>query len=101
MPKAALENGVPWNWDSFGSFLGRLEGNLGVNAGFMVGHCALRRQVMGERIRRRRSERRRSSTRCASSCSDSLDEGGLGLSTTRSFTHSDGDGEPSPVPLGH
>src|ERR1700686_1974063 len=30
MPKAALENGVPWNWDSFGSFLGRLDGNLGV-----------------------------------------------------------------------
>ncbi len=32
MPKAALENGVPWDWDTFGSFLGRLDGNLGVNA---------------------------------------------------------------------
>src|SRR3954465_476575 len=47
MPKAALENGVPWDWSSFGEFLGKFEGNLGVNAGFLVGHCAIRREVMG------------------------------------------------------
>src|SRR5208282_5832778 len=47
MPLAALESGVPWNWKSFGEYLDRLEGNLGVNAGFLVGHCALRRKVMG------------------------------------------------------
>ncbi len=47
MPLAALENGVPWNWSTFGEYLDRLEGRLGVNAGFLVGHCALRRKVMG------------------------------------------------------
>ena len=25
-----------------------LDGNVGVNAGFLVGHCAIRRYVMGE-----------------------------------------------------
>src|SRR5580658_11101234 len=47
MPLAALEHGVPWSWSTFGEYLGALEGNIGVNAGFLVGHCALRRHVMG------------------------------------------------------
>ncbi len=47
MPLPALEHGVEWDWSSFGEYLGRIEGNLGVNATFLVGHCALRRYVMG------------------------------------------------------
>ena len=47
MPKAALEEGVPWSWRTFGDFLDCFEGRLGVNAGFLVGHTALRRHVMG------------------------------------------------------
>src|SRR3954449_9098333 len=42
MPKAALEQGVPWNWNSFGDYLNQFSGGLGVNAGFLVGHCAIR-----------------------------------------------------------
>jgi N-acyl-D-aspartate/D-glutamate deacylase len=48
MPLAALEQGIEWNWETFGDYLNRLDGNIGVNAGFLVGHCALRRYVMGE-----------------------------------------------------
>ena len=40
MPLVALEDGLPWDWTSFSQYLGKLEGNLGVNAGFLVGHCA-------------------------------------------------------------
>lgn len=47
MPLAALEAGIHWDWTSFGEFLERLDGRIGVNAGFLVGHCALRRYVMG------------------------------------------------------
>ena len=43
MPLVALETGVDWEWESFGDYLDRLDGALGVNAAFMVGHCALRR----------------------------------------------------------
>src|SRR6476469_8019682 len=46
MPLAALEDGLPWSWESFGEFLDALDGGVGVNAGFMVGHCALRRYVL-------------------------------------------------------
>mgnify|MGYP002136851407 CR=1 FL=1 len=49
MPLESLRAGVPWNWTSFGSWLGQLEGTLAINTGFMVGHSAIRRLVMGER----------------------------------------------------
>ena len=52
MPLAALEQGVPWTWDSFGEYLDALEGRIAVNAGFLVGHCALRRYVLGRRRHR-------------------------------------------------
>ena len=47
MPLAALEQGVDWSWHTFGEFLDRLDSKIAVNAGFLVGHCAIRRYVMG------------------------------------------------------
>src|SRR5438067_5519804 len=47
MPLDALESGVDWNWETFADYLDALDGSIGVNAGFLVGHCALRRYVMG------------------------------------------------------
>jgi N-acyl-D-aspartate/D-glutamate deacylase len=49
MPLAALQSRVPFDWRSFGDYLARLDGAMGVNAGFLVGHSTLRRAVMGER----------------------------------------------------
>ena len=49
MPLASLREGVPWDWRSFDDYLGRLEGRLAVNAGFLAGHSAIRRAVMGAR----------------------------------------------------
>src|ERR1700678_1015791 len=93
MPLAALENGVPWNWSTFGEYLDRLEGNLGVNAGFLVGHCALRRKVMGaERGEEVATDDEIAAMRAL--LADSLAAGGLGFSSSQSRTHSDGDGRP-------
>jgi N-acyl-D-aspartate/D-glutamate deacylase len=92
MPLVALETGVPWNWSTFGEYLGRLEGNLGVNAGFLVGHCALRRKVMGAA---RADEVATEDEVVAMSAllAESLAAGGLGFSSSQSRTHSDGDGK--------
>ena len=52
MELAALEQGVPWDWESFADYLRAVETRgLGVNAGFLVGHCALppRRHAPGRR----------------------------------------------------
>jgi N-acyl-D-aspartate/D-glutamate deacylase len=93
MPLAALEQGVPWTWSTFGEYLGALEGNLGVNAGFLVGHCALRRKVMGAA----RGEEVATDEEIAAMralLAESLAAGGLGFSSSQSRTHSDGDGRP-------
>ena len=47
MPLSALES-LDWSWESFGDWLGRFDGSIGVNAGFLVGHSSLRRVVMGD-----------------------------------------------------
>src|SRR5215207_717646 len=47
MPLESLQSGVPWNWKTTSEYLASMEGTLGINAGFMVGHSAIRRVVMG------------------------------------------------------
>ena len=61
--------------------------------GFLVGHCALRRKVMGaERGGEVASETEVAEMRRL--LAESLDAGGLGFSSSQSRTHSDGDGNP-------
>jgi N-acyl-D-aspartate/D-glutamate deacylase len=93
MPLPALEQGVPWNWSSFGEYLDRLDGSIGVNAAFLVGHCALRRNVMGaDAVGNEASDAQ--VAEMVRLLHEAIEAGGLGFSTTLSFTHSDGDGEP-------
>jgi N-acyl-D-aspartate/D-glutamate deacylase len=95
MPLESLQEGVPWDWSSFGEYLDRLDGRLAVNAGFMVGHSALRRVVMGERAVGHEATPEEQAAMVAL-LRASLSEGGLGFSSTISPTHNDGDGQPVP-----
>ncbi|MER5373775.1 D-aminoacylase [Streptomyces sp. NPDC002553] len=93
MSLVALEEGAPWNWHSFGEYLDALEGRIAVNAGFMVGHCALRRYVMGpDAIGGQPSEEQLDAI--VRLLHEAMDAGAWGFSTTQSSTHSDGDGQP-------
>ncbi|MEU1183505.1 D-aminoacylase [Streptomyces sp. NPDC005820] len=93
MSLVALEEGAPWSWSSFGEYLDALEGRIAVNAGFMVGHCALRRYVMGaEAVGGQPSaEQLEAIVRLLH---EAMNAGAWGFSTTQSSTHSDGDGQP-------
>lgn len=93
MSLVALEEGAPWTWHSFGEYLDALEGRIAVNAGFMVGHCALRRYVMGEDAVGGQPTEAQLDAMLAL-FHDAMDAGAWGLSTTQSATHSDGDGHP-------
>ncbi len=95
MPVASLEAGVPWDWQSFAEYLGRLDGKLGVNAGFMAGHSALRRVVMGERAvgNEASADELREMKTLLGQC---LAEGAMGFSSTVAITHNDADGNPVP-----
>ncbi len=96
MPLSALEQGVPWNWNSFAEYLDRLEGNIGVNAGFLLGHSALRRYVLGaEANKRAATDDELAVLRAA--LAEAITAGALGFSTDISSVHSDGNGDPVPA----
>jgi len=48
MPSDALEQGVRWDWRSFGDYLDDVDGPLGGNVISLVGHSPLRYAVMGD-----------------------------------------------------
>jgi N-acyl-D-aspartate/D-glutamate deacylase len=95
MPLESLQHGLPWDWTSTASYLDRLDGTLMPNAGFLVGHSALRRVVMHDAATEREAT------------PDELDEmkrllragltaGGMGFSSTWSPSHNDHTGTPVP-----
>ena len=95
MPLAALQAGLDWSWRSFGEWLARLDGAVGVNAGFLVGHSTLRRLVMGDgAVGTEATEAQL--VRLESELHAALSEGAMGFSTSRAPTHNDGDGQPVP-----
>lgn len=95
MPLDSLKAGVPWDWTSFEDYLGRLDGRLSLNAGFMVGHSAIRRTVMGARAVGERASPAELDA-METLLRQSIEAGGLGLSSTVSRSHNDAAGQPVP-----
>ncbi len=94
MPLQSLKEGVPWNWDSFASYLELLDGKMAINIGFLVGHSAIRRVVMGEDSDKPASDQQLEEMKTL--LKKSLAEGGMGFSSSQSPTHNDGAGHPVP-----
>jgi N-acyl-D-aspartate/D-glutamate deacylase len=93
MPLAALEHGTDWTWETFADYLARLDGGISVNAGFLVGHCAIRRYVMGgEAVGQAATPDQVDAMR--TELGAAIRAGALGFSFTNSTSHSDGEGEP-------
>lgn len=50
IPSSVILDGLPWDWESYGEYLDSLEKlKPAINLVGMVGHCAIRTWVMGER----------------------------------------------------
>jgi N-acyl-D-aspartate/D-glutamate deacylase len=88
MPLRSLQEGVPWNWRSTAEYLDAIEGTLSINAGFKVGHSAVRRVAMGADATRRAA----TDDEVAAMCElvrAGLDAGAIGFSSSWSGTHND------------
>jgi N-acyl-D-aspartate/D-glutamate deacylase len=98
MSKEALAAGFEFGGGSFGDFWNRLEGKLGINAGGYVGHCAVRRWVMGDEA----SERQATAEEIEAMkqlVRESMEQGALGFSTSQLEIHVGDDGRG--VPCNH
>jgi N-acyl-D-aspartate/D-glutamate deacylase len=95
MPLDALQAGLDWGWSSFGDWLARFDGGIAVNAGFLVGHSALRLAAMGDDAVGGQASQTHIEQMVAL-LHDALSAGALGLSTSQSHTHNDAAGQPVP-----
>jgi len=95
MPLESLLAGVPYDWRTFGEYLDRIDGTLAVNAGFLVGHSAIRRVVMGDdAIGNEATDEQ--IAEMGRVLAESLQGGGLGFSSSQATTHNDASGDPVP-----
>ena len=92
----SLQEGIPWEWTTFGSYLDYLDQRLGVNAGALVGHSAVRRWVMGEESYQRAEATPAELEEMKQLIRDSVRQGALGLSFNRNSGHMDLLGRPIP-----
>ncbi len=93
IPRFALEQGVRWEWSSYREYLDNLEGKVGINIGGLVGHIAVRHNVMGEEAVERKATRAEVQ-KMRGLVLDAMQGGALGISTNRNERHMREDGKP-------
>src|SRR5262249_4159833 len=97
IPASVIMDQLPWTWNTYGDYLDALDHvGKGVNVGGMIGHCALRYYVMGERSLAEEPATARDVAQMQELVADAVDRGAAGFSTSRSFLHQVPDGRPIP-----
>lgn len=96
IPRDAILNGLPWNWESYGGYLDAIEKSApAINVAGLVGHCAVRYYVMGERaVDEQPTEA--DLAEMAEVVGQSVEEGAVGFSTSRIIGHRLPDGRDVP-----
>jgi len=96
IPRQLILSGLPWSWEDYGGYLDAIERlHPGINVAGMVGHCAVRFYVMGERaVEEQATEAER--RRMAEIVGESIDRGAVGFSTNRYAPHKLPDGRSIP-----
>jgi N-acyl-D-aspartate/D-glutamate deacylase len=97
IPRDAILDGLPWDWVSYREYLDTMERlPKGPNIGGMVGHCAVRHHVMGERSLDEAPATDDEIAAMAELVDDAMQAGALGFSTSRTLLHRVPDGRPVP-----
>ena len=95
IPVESLFSGLDPTWHTFGEWLDSLEGRIGINAGFLVGHSTIRRLVMGKAAVGAPANESQLEAMLRE-LDDALSGGALGFSSSRSTAHNDHNGDPVP-----
>ena len=96
IPKDAILSGLPWDWEHYGEYLNSVETMTpAINVAGLVGHCALRFYVMGERaVEEQATPEERSEM--AAIARTAVKDGAVGFSTSRLLFHHLPDGRHVP-----
>lgn len=96
IPSSVILNGLPWDWESYGEYLDSLEKlEPAINLVGMVGHCAIRTYVMGERGVDEEPTADEIA-QMAALAGDSVAQGAIGFSSSRLVAHKMPDGRSIP-----
>jgi N-acyl-D-aspartate/D-glutamate deacylase len=96
IPLGALQEGVPWSWNTFGEYLAAVaEARPALNFGAMVGHSALRRNVLGADSGTAEASPD-AIARLGQALRSALEAGAMGFSSSWGNAHFDGNGDPVP-----
>lgn len=96
IPKHAIMSGLPWDWDQYGDYLDSIERSRpAINVAGLVGHCAVRYYVMGNRAVDGLATDDEIE-QMAQLVDNAMQAGAVGFSTSRVEGHRIPDGRPVP-----
>ncbi len=100
IPKEAILEGLPWTWKTFGEYLTAVQDlQPALNVVGLMGHCATRYHVMGERSLTDESPTKIEAGQMADLAGQAIDDGAVGFSTSRILLHKVPDGRYVPGTL--
>ena len=100
IPREAILGGLDWNWETYPEYLDSVEKlQPALNIVGMVGHCAVRYNVMGERALTEEPATAEELKKMSSVVEESIAGGAVGFSTSRILLHFVPDGRLVPGTL--
>ena len=101
IPRDAILTGLPWSWEHYGQYLDTLESlQPAINVGGLVGHCAVRYYVMGDRSANDQPNEQEQAE-IARIAGQAVRDGAVGFSTNRFLGHYMPDGRHVPGTHAH
>ena len=97
IPGAALDEGLPWAWESFEEYLDYLDSvPHDIDLGAQLPHGAVRLHVMGERGAARERATEEDIRAMAGIAARAMEAGAIGFTSSRTMLHKSSLGEPTP-----